>query len=244
MVMDRRSIYFLRVDGAKTKLTFNGAKLIVVGSVIAIVLLVLNILGSCLFSISCGRFLPTVSFVGSLITHDKILVATCTFCLILSQAVVVSVLTELQRGLSLFDTVFTYLSMTLFSILLLCATIVDEVNGFVVRPMEGFHIFYSFSALVVGLTWLYFVLDRLSCSRLKSSVWLQVSKKLFIVLGVVTILVLTEWQLANSIYWNFFLNENVEAICEWVLLCLALATPAVVVQALPEFTVSLSLHSV
>lgn len=244
MVLDKRPIYSLSFEGGVTKLSLNGSKFVLICSIILAALILLNVLSSCMFSISCGRFLPTVSFVGSLVTHDKILVATCTFCFILCQVVVISYLTELRNYLTCFDMIFTYLTITLFSGLLVCASIVDEVNGLVFLPIDGFHIFFSLSALVVGCTWLYYILDSFSNSRLKSSVELEVAKKLSICLGLMAGLTVVEWQLANSLYWNFFINENVEAICEWTLLGLAIATPVVLVQALPQFRVSLSLECV
>lgn len=245
MAGDRSAIYSLSLSDKKTKLRFNGAKLVTIASAVLLLLLLLNVLGSCIFSISCGSYLPTVSFVGSLITHDKLLVSTCTLCFVIGQVLVLAVLTELRRGISLCEAMVVYLTMTLFTGLLLCATLVDEVNGFVIKPLDGFHIFFSLSALVVGLSWLYFVMTSISNSaRIKNSPWLRISQRLLIVLVLMAVVTVLEWQLANSIYWNWFLNETVEALCEWTLLALAIAMPAVLVQALPEFEVSLSLLSV
>jgi hypothetical protein len=245
MAGDRSAIYTLSLSDKKTKLRFNGAKLVAMASAVLLLLVLLNVLGSCIFSISCGRYLPTVSFVGSLITHDKLLVSTCTLCFVIGQVLVLAVLTELRRGISLCEAMVVYLTMTLFSGLLLCATLVDEVNGFVIKPLDGFHIFFSLSALVVGLSWLYFVMTSFSkAARIKNSPWLRISQRLLIILVLMAVVTLLEWQLANSIYWNLFLNETVEALCEWTLLALAIAVPAVLVQALPEFQVSLSLLSV
>jgi hypothetical protein len=245
MAKDASALYSLSLSDKRTKLQFNGAKLVTIASTVLLFLLLANVLGSCLFSISCGRYLPTVSFVGSLVTHDKLLVSTCTICFVIGQVLVLAVLTELRRKYSLFETAFVYLTMTLFSGLLLCATLVDEVNGLVIKILNDFHIFFSFSALVVGLSWLYFVMGSLSDSaRIKNSPWMRTSQRLLIGLVLMAAATLLEWQLANSIYWNWFLNETVEALCEWTLLALAIAVPAVLVQALPEFEVSLSLLSV
>lgn len=244
MVLDKRPIYSLSFEGGTSKLSFNGAKVTLMCSIVLGGLVFLNVISSCMFSISCGRFLPTVSFVGTLISHDKIQIIASIFCFVVCQLVAVAVLTGLRKGLSCFDRAFMYLAITLFSGLLICASVVDEVNGFLIMPMAGFHVFYSLSALVVGCAWLYFVLDAFSNSRLKGSLWLLVMKKLSIVLGVLATVTVLEWLFASSVYWNILINENVEAVCEWALLALAIAVPAVLVKALPEFRVSLSLQCV
>lgn len=241
-MVDNRDPYF-NVEGSVTTLSFNGSKLLGINSIIIWLLVMLNIVSCCAFSISCSSFLPTVSFVGSLKTHDKLLIATCTLCCVHCQLVVIAVLSGLRKNINRYDAAFTYVTLSLFSGLLLTASIIDEVGGFKAQLEENFHSFYSFCALIVGAAWLYFVVSSFSCPMIKGSAWLKAAQACAVALGFVGVATLVEWQLGNSVYSNFLMNESVEAICEWGLIALAVTTPALVVQALPEFRVTFSLES-
>jgi hypothetical protein len=227
-----------------TKLHFNGVTLFTLASAALVGLTLLNILGSCLCSISCEGFLPTISFIGTMVTHDKVLVATCTLNFIIGQALAVSVLTQTRRSLTTFEAVLVWGIMTLFTSFCLLASLVDEANGFCSNPYPGYHVFYSFAALVVGMSWLYLCLDVLSDSSLNSRQGLRKPQMLVKLLGGAGTLTLLEWMFAPSIHHSIFINSNIEALCEWTLLVLASATPAILASVLSDLRVTLSLECI
>jgi hypothetical protein len=102
----------------------------------------------------------------------------------------------------------------------------------------------SVSLWVFGLIWGYLIHDGFAATELSHSqaYWLDVLRKLLLLEVVLGLLTMFEWHFAYTIYWNFLVNESVEALCEWTLVGVALFSPVVLANLLPDlkFTLHMS----
>lgn len=218
------------------KFSISGAFLFTFASLAMLFTLFANLALSCMFTISCAEMLPTLSFVGTLNYHDRLFVFACMafFFIInfLNYAVLVAVHPKIDQGTRLMLLGVSFAA----SVFLVLLSIIDEINGIILHPLEGTHMFMSFSLLVFSLAWGYMVWREASLAKLYRLA--LAAKGLLATCGVLAFFTVYEWHFAYTVYANPLLSESIEALCEWSLVVTAALVPAVIAWALPELTVS------
>lgn len=229
----------------KDKLHIRAQPVILGLCAVAFLLIFGNVLSACTATFSCRRFLPTLSFLGAFRTHDKVFTFACTYYAVVVQVISIAVHSCLYTVLQSKSRQFTVCIGLYISLSLIGLSVVDEVNGIYFKKFGYLHIAFSLSLWAACLLWGYTIYDAFASSTLNQiqRYWLRQLRRLLnfeVLLGVVTIL---EWHFAYTIYWNFFINESVEALCEWILVGLALFAPVVVAGLLPDLKFTLSFAS-
>jgi hypothetical protein len=214
--------------------TLNIPKLMFVLCLLMLVLVYLNITLACLTNFNCATFLPTLAYLGCFRGHDRLFIVSCTyFALVLSLLYLGAychfrhIASDTQRYAMLI------LGLSSCAILPIMA-LVDEVNSAHVIPLEPIFSFLSVTFVLVNIAWA--TLAFLSIRKMQSSLniherrWYRVLQVIVTLTVSLAILDIIEWNYAYSIYTNFLLNENAEAVCEWALVTLGIISPAIFSQ--------------
>jgi hypothetical protein len=197
-----------------------------------------NLFLSCLLTINCWEFWPTLSFLGSLSGHDRLFVFGCTAFALVVIVMSASVTLALHETSDSWTISLLQLIAGTASSFLVTLAVVDEVNGIIIHSLEGSHVFLSLSFLLLSLTWGYIVWRESVSSKLCSLA--STTRTHLGLCAFLAALALYEWEFAYTIHSSSLVNETAEALCEWLLVIVAVLTPAFLGRQLPEFRVSLS----
>mmetsp|Transcript_8370 Transcript_8370/g.16611 ORF Transcript_8370/g.16611 Transcript_8370/m.16611 type:complete len:244 (+) Transcript_8370:5781-6512(+) len=223
------------------KYSISGSFLFTIASLGMLSALFGNLLLSCIFTIDCTEFWPTVSYVGALNTHDRIFVLACTAFALLLTVLNLSVSLALHQASEISTRLILFLISLTAAGFLITLSVIDEVNGILIHNLEGTHAFMSLSLLIFSFSWGFIVWKESKLTKLQGLT--SATQKAMIVCGVLAAATIYEWQFAYTTHSNSFINETVEALCEWCLVVAAVAVPILLAKELPELTVSLSVTS-
>jgi len=209
----------------------------------ALIILMLfgNVLVACTSSFSCARFLPTISYVGCFRNHDRWFVLTLTLIASVLPIFYLSVHLRVKFTLSNKENLVMYFCTAASSVSLIIIGLVDELNGIHLHPMEYVHIAFSLTFVVVNFVWQNIVLAALErfVHEFDKKVWVKRANLLNKLLAIMTIITMLQWHFAYTIYSNFLVNENTEAISEWILVILASLVPGTFANACSDLTLTL-----
>jgi hypothetical protein len=152
-------------------------------------------------------------------------------------------LKETASGMTKFVLFFLSLAS---DVLLLLIGIIDELNGLYFLILDDVHIFISLSFFVVTFAWAYLLLDEFNKLDLPFSEThaLTVCNRLFNFIGIWGIVTILQWHFAYTIYSNVFVNENTEALCEWILIIASAYSPYFLSKMFGNFRIIIEAETV
>jgi hypothetical protein len=203
-------------------------------SYVVIGLVYVNLISACMFTISCGSYIPTVSYLATFRTHDLVVVMALTLFACLMVTVFISWHMKTHKFLTFDDFLFMIILEVVIFILSITVSLIDESNGIEFNPVDHLHHFLSFTLCIVVIIWSYYALSFLEVSGLtgEQRVVLYTCWVMFKVGAAFAVLTLYQWHFAYTIYNNVLTNPFMEALCEWILITIALRFPAYLVQAI------------
>ena len=193
-----------------------------------------NLFLACYTSFTCSRFLPTIDYLGCFRGHDRVYIVSCAFYAVTLGICVVGCHRRQKGALSDDLRLVSTLSGVLAALCLPLIAVSDEVNA--VHWLPFTHIHWAGLALFLPAAALwgscsYVALCRLEAAFTQSEVWWMKVLRGVVRLAALTALVaLIEWHFAYTVYADALLNETGEALCEWVLVGLAVLYPALLCQ--------------
>ncbi|CAG9314158.1 unnamed protein product [Blepharisma stoltei] len=186
-----------------------------------------NVFMACTFSISCLKFLPTFSYLGCYRDHDRWLNFSLAFYGGVLPLIVVSLSVKLAEYVKKCSLIIMILAGFMGCTTLILIGLIDEVNGLYILPLDRMHPWLTLFLYGCFNLFLYIALTGLENVPLEYSEkeWLGRCNNLYRLANIMFAVTGTEWFLAYSIYSNFFINEVVEALCEWFVVTLAVFFP-------------------
>ena len=127
----------------------------------------------------------------------------------------------------------THVIFVLVSVLLTFATpflvLIDEANSSHVVPLEKIHYIITVAYITLSILWIFISMEasnKLSSKMTRSQQqWYSFLKK-YILFGMIMLAFnVFEWTYAYSDRTNWWINENVEALCEWTVVGMAVFLP-------------------
>jgi hypothetical protein len=129
-------------------------------------------------------------------------------------------------------------------LLILIATI-DELNGLYFMILDDVHAFISFSFFLVTICWAYLLLDEfnkldLPFAETEARTFCNNLFTFILLWGIGTILM---WHFAYTIYSNILVNENTEALFEWVLVVVSAYSPYFISKMFGNFRITVEIET-
>jgi hypothetical protein len=109
----------------------------------------------------------------------------------------------------------------------LAASMVDESSGLDFLEIEKYHKFLTFSLCYFSLLWSISALWELKNIQKDDSQTLhfRIALTLFILEILVVCVCIVQWVYSGSIYMNWFLNQYLEGLFEWIAIIIAVRFP-------------------
>lgn len=204
-------------------------------------LLFFNILLACSFTFYC-KGLPTLSYLGTFPMHDRLFVITLTLAGFLYILFHLGIYTRIESFISPAHGRAYILTSLISCGSMVAIPVIDEVNGIFIFPIERFHIVISITFLTSTLASFRLSLEAFETMELAQHqlMWKERCWKLLYAVVIMTAVTMFQWVFAYTIYFNIFINETAEALCEWSVVTLALMAPYFWSQTCKEFTLGLS----
>lgn len=226
---------------------FSGRGVTLLASVLMEFALCMHILSVCTVSFSCKSLLPTLSYAGALRGHDRYFACICSAFALTVPVTVLGLRARFQGAVADAQvTAMTWIGV-LCALMLSAVGVVDEINGIYVISLAHVHVWLSMSVLTLTFSLVYLVhsgLEQiqaaLSYEELK---WKGRLKLLYYAGAALALVTMLQWHFAYTVYSNSLVNENVEALCEWVLATMGVFLPVVLTQFLPNYTLALGVRT-
>lgn len=223
----------------------NVPKLIIYLCILMLIGTLTNITLACATNFSCGQFLPTLNYLGCFRGHDRVYIVTCTyFACVLAIFFVGAYLRFKTLASKEMNIIISGLSF-LITVILPLVAVTDEVNGVHYLPLETIQVFLANLFTILSIIWAilaYRVISK-SSNALNSdeTTWLLRLRVLMIYMTIMFVVLLIERQFCYSAYANSFINETVESVVEWVLVCGGIITPIFFAQFFRRYYISFSI---
>ena len=197
------------------------------GSILVLALLYLNLFSSCLFTISCESFFPTLSYLATFRTHDAVVLIALTLQSFLLVVLFIAFHACVDENLGREDYYFMKIQEYAIVVLTVLVGIIDESSGIDFNPVDDVHRFLSFPLCAVGCLWSYWALQFLKKqnSNQTQQAELKIASTVHTLGLVFSALTIIEWEMAYTIYNNIIFNHIAESCCEWILITLAVRFP-------------------
>lgn len=203
-------------------------------SLLVLGILYMNFIGVCVFSITCGSYIPTLSYLATFRTHDVIVVLALTLFAFTLLPVFISFHIKTYGALTIDEVVFMILLEITIFVLTIMEGLIDESNGIEFNPVDNLHHFLSITLCIMAIIWVYYALNFIEITERSGGE----KDKLYICwtiykVGVVfAFLTLYEWHFGYTIYNNILTNPFVESLCEWTLITITIRFPVLLSKTL------------
>lgn len=227
-------------EKSKGQLQFSGCSLFFVSSLCVEVLIVLNVISSCQETFDCSTFWPTISYLAAYRGHDRAFSLTMTILAVELPVFFIAAWTQYQcvgRGKS---RVMLGCGVGI-ALLVPGIALVDEANSSPYAPLEKIHRWVMVAIITLSVIWATISLQALRLTQPKLPREQQ-QEAAFLEKYVLTALMLlgvtvVEWTYSTTSP-NWLVNENVEALCEWTVISLAVFAPYFYSLTFPQFQLS------
>lgn len=237
-------LFSYSLKGGRATYTLNIPKLMFILAFLELVMVLGNLTLACSTNFSCKQFLPTLGYLGCFRGHDRLFIVSCTYYGLVLPLLFVGAYCHF-RVVDSDSRRFAMLviGLTISGLLPLIA-LTDEVNGVHILPLEPLNSFFSAVFAILCVIWIFLgygsVKKLLPSLNIHEHAWLfRLKVMLFMVLGL-TVLAAVEWHYAYTVYSNDLLNENIEAVCEWLIVCIVIFIPAVFSQFFRNYSLNFS----
>ena len=197
------------------------------GSLLVLSILYLNLFSSCVLTISCESFIPTLSYLATFRTHDAVVLIALTLQSFLLVVLFFAFHACMDGDLGRDDYYFMKIQECAIVILTVLVGIIDESSGIDFNPVDDVHRFLSFALCGTGCLWSYWALTFLERKNnsLEQELQLRIASTVYTLGVIFSALTIIEWEMAYTIYNNWIFNHIVESCCEWILITLAVRFP-------------------
>lgn len=230
--------------GPSSLYQFSGRQLTLLISLLMEIALLGNVAAVCTISFSCKALIPTISYTGCLRGHDRLFAFACT-CFALTIPLTVLGLKARFSG-AVGTKLMTFAGIGC-AVVLPGIGLVDEVNGLYVVSLIHVHTWLSLMLLTLSFLFAYCVYSCLeavtpilSYEELK---WKGRLHTLYYVCAVLALVTIFEWHFAYTTYSNSLINENIEALCEWILISIGVFQPCLYTQFIPNYVIALGVQA-
>ncbi|CAG9315986.1 unnamed protein product [Blepharisma stoltei] len=221
-------------------LEYSGRTFFLIASLIMEFLLVFNIFWSCRDTFDCSTFWPTLSYLACFRGHDRLFNFTLTyFTAILPVFLIISYTHFSHIYGRCFNFCFISLGI-LITFTLPFISMIDEANSSHIMPLEKIHIGIMTWFIAGVLIWIYMSMlcmrkINIPADRIE---WKGFLEK-YLTFGITMLgFNIYEYFFAYSKNANWWVNQNVEAVCEWTVISMAVFLPYVYSLAFPNLRIS------
>jgi hypothetical protein len=235
------------LKGGRSIYALNIPKLMFILAFLELCMVLGNLALACSTNFTCTQFLPTLAYLGCFRGHDRLFIVSCTYYGLVLPLLFLgahchfrSVDSDARRLAML------VMGLSICALLPLIA-LTDEVNGVHILPLESLNSFFCVSFVLLCIIWL--ALGFSSIRKLTPSLnihersWFFRLKVILFTISVLTVTAVVQWHYSYTVYSNAFLNENIEAVCEWLVVSLGIFIPAVFAQFFRNYSLSFSVRS-
>jgi hypothetical protein len=216
-------------DRGKTDITISSVGLFFFAGVKMVTLIAINLIWSCTETFDCTTFWPTVSYLACFRGHDRLINYTVTYFAVVLIFFFLGAWTNYKDALG----VWSHRLLLLVSLILTLGTpflvLIDEANSSHIISLEKIHYIITVSYMTLAILWIFISMEatgKLSAKMNRSQQeWTSFLKK-YILFGLIMLgFNVYEWMYAYTGSANWYINENVEALCEWTVIAVATFLP-------------------
>ena len=232
------SQWVISPEKSKGQLQLSGSSLFLLSSLLVESLIVLNLISSCQDTFDCRTFWPTISYLAAYRGHDRTFSVTMTLLAVEVAVFVIAAWTQYQsvgKGRVMLG------CGLLMALLIPSIALVDEANSSPYAPLEKIHRWVMITVVSLGMVWTALSLEamrlvhpKLPREQQQETHFLEKYALTALMLLCVTI---GEWCFSTT-HPSWLINENVEALCEWTVVSLAVFAPYFYSLTFPQFQVS------
>lgn len=196
-------------------------------TLITLFLLYMNLVSTCIFTISCDSYFPTVSYMATFRVHDLVVVMAFVLQAFVLFITFIAFHYSLDSQLCKEDWYFMVILEIAQIALLITCSILDESSGIDFNPVDDVHRFITFPLMCCSAAWVYYALTYLAKNDLiqAEEINLDVCRSIYYVEIILVLYTIAQWILAYSTYNNFFFNHAAESIFEWASVTVAVRFP-------------------
>lgn len=240
-------IFIYRQKEGKSILSVNIPKIMFIFSILMLLMVYANLFLACSTNFTCSVFLPTLTYIGCFRGHDRIFIVSCTFYSLILTFLYSGAYYHFASSLSDIQKMFLRYSGLISCVILPFIGLTDEVNGVHMIPLEPIYSFLSASFLILNVLWsglvFFLIYNSRSSLNLQENRWFCILSFMLSSFAIMFMVTLIEWNWAYSTYSNSLLNENVEAMCEWALVTIAILLPPVFCQFFRGFFLTFAVNT-
>jgi hypothetical protein len=219
----------ISADRGKSSVTITASGLLLFAGLKMMTLIILNILWSCTETFDCTTFWPTVSYLSCFRGHDRLSNYTMTFWSVVLFFFFGGTWTAYKEVMGTWSHRLMMLISVVLTLGLPFLVIIDEANSSHIAPLEKIHYILTVGYMTLAMLWIFISLEAIwklegKMNRAQKE-WTSFLKK-YILFGLIMLgFNVFEWLYAYTESANWWINENVEGLCEWTVICLAVFLP-------------------
>lgn len=240
-MVQESNIVLKRVNSSRDMLKISFSSYVFYLSMATGFLLFFNVLLACSFTFYC-KGLPTLSYLGTFPMHDRVFIITLTMASFSLLVYHLGIYLRIESYVSSMHSRSYMLTSLISCFSLILISVIDEVNGIFIFTIERLHLVLTITFLTSSLASSRLSLEAFNSMELthNQKLWKERCWKLIYAVVIMSAVTALEWVFAYTIYFNIFINETVEALCEWAVVVLGLIAPYCWTKTSNKFTMSLS----
>ncbi|CAG9315753.1 unnamed protein product [Blepharisma stoltei] len=218
------------------EIQITGQTIFLVSGILMEVIVVINIIWSCVSTFDCSIFWPTVSYLACFRGHDRLFNFTMAFYAFITGLFFITAHVHFFKiytpRLKLFYTLLSAGIVLAFPFI----SMIDEGNSSHVVPLEKIHYWIMIGFICGVLAWIYMSLLCINAISIpkENLIWKDFLLK-YLAIGFAILLVnLYEYKYAYTEQANWFTNQNVEAACEWMVISMTVFLPFIYSLVFPS----------
>lgn len=225
-----------------TSIKINAKGFFFTAAVLMEIILAIDIIWSCSSTFDCRSFWPTISYIACFRGHDRLFNLSAAYYMVILILFFVSASLNYREYCSRWmHRIMLFLAMTI-CLLLPCVSIIDEANSSHILPLEKIHFILMVVLISAAVLWVYFSIRIMNSMKLpkREEEWRDFLIR-FVVFGhAMLAFTIYEWVYAYTPYKNWWMNENVEALCEWTVVTMCVFGPFCYTLTFPNCSISIT----
>ena len=225
-----------------TSIKINARPFFFYSAIVMELLLVANIIWSCSSTFDCRSFWPTISYIACFRGHDRLFNFSTGYFMVILLLFFCLASVQFSDSCSVWKNRLMLLLGIGISFLLPSASILDEANSSHIVPLEKVHLILMVIMISAGILWIYFSMKIMNALKLpkREEEWRDFLVRYLVFGHAMTAFTIVEWVYAYTTYKNWWMNENVEALCEWTVVTMCVFGPFVYSLTFPSCSLAIA----
>lgn len=245
--METKTMSWFRSDYVPIAITPNSLRINARGfffmnAVFMEIMLAIDIIWSCTSTFDCRSFWPTISYIATFRGHDRLLNFSTSYYMVVLFLFLMTTMTNYAEHCSRWiNRIMLFLGITVCC-LLPSISVLDETNNFQFVTTEKIHLKLMGTLISAGALWIYLSLRIMNSMKFpkREEEWHDFLIKYIVFGHVMAIFTAFEWFYVNTSNKHWWINENVEALCEWTVVTMCVFGPFFYTLTFPNCSIAIT----